>query len=116
MGQLKSLEVSASGDAGFDREVWRQVLGPSINAWILLAESDPAALETREESEIDGTAAPTVQFVEMEYDNACKIVTMVNEDIMALKAVIDGTGSLTPQIQANASLMMIGWVPTKWEK
>jgi dynein heavy chain 2 len=114
--QLKSLEVSASGDAGFDREVWRQVLGPSINAWILLAESDPAALETREESEIDGTAAPTVQFVEMEYDNACKIVTMVNEDIMALKAVIDGTGSLTPQIQANASLMMIGWVPTKWEK
>ena len=114
--QLKSLEVSASADAGFDREVWRQVLGPAINAWVLLAESDPSALEMRDEKEIDGTAPPTVQFVEMEYDNACRIVNVVNEDIMALKAVIDGTGPLTPQIQANAALMMINWVPTKWEK
>jgi len=114
--QLKSLEVSSSSDAGFDREVWRQVLGPSINAWNLLAESDPSALEMRDEKDIDGTAAPTVQFVEMEYDNACKIVSIVGEDIGALQAVIEGTGSLTPQIQANAALMMINWVPTKWEK
>ena len=49
-------------------------------------------------------------------DNAVELVKIVNNDVMAIKSVVYGTGMLTPAIQTNAETMIVGWVPGKWEK
>jgi|OM-RGC.v1.032529649 hypothetical protein len=62
--QLKSLEASGgAGGGGFDRKLWKALLGPSLESWDRLS-SNPAALD-----------------VKVQATMVCKYVSMVHRQL-----------------------------------
>jgi dynein heavy chain 2 len=114
--QLKSLEASGGGAAGgFDRALWRVMLGPSLDSWERLSQN-PAALDYDKGKPLPDDATPVQLFVEMEYNNAIAVVQMVDADVRAIRSVVYDGALVTPEVLKNAGTMMTGWVPGKWER
>lgn len=114
--QLKSLEAAGGGSGGgFDRAKWKALLGPSLDSWDRLS-ANPAALGNVKGGAMPDDATPVQLFVEMEYTNAVKLVTMVDADVRAIRSVVYDGALVTPAILKNAGTMMTGWVPGKWER
>jgi dynein heavy chain 2 len=109
--------LSAKGAAQkFDREVWRERLGPIIETWQKLAGTEVLSKPDDDgESGGDG-AAPVDSFVLMEHMAAWQIVMFVDASLKALRKVVHGTGLLTSAVQATAMALLAGGVPAAWEK
>ncbi|GBG24746.1 Cytoplasmic dynein 2 heavy chain 1 [Hondaea fermentalgiana] len=121
VASLKALAAHATAAGGFDRQVWRRKLAPLIALWDRHHRSgDSRACQTVESKGPDdqgdgGESDPVMVFVRTETQRAQAIVDKVNASIRNLSAVLDGTGLLTPQIQAHAQALLQHEVPADWE-
>ena len=116
--QLKALSLSGMAGSKFDREKWRQGLGPIIEMWKNLKSSSPAVDSRPDNSGGRGgaNASPMEMFVVSEMGLAYEIVVSVDATIEAIKQVVYGTGLLTPMIQSAATELLAGRVPGGWMK
>jgi len=110
---LRRLEHAASAATRFNREVWRQKLGPLVDMWQKLTQSSREAL-ARHRVEVSSDMPPVDQFLLFEYQFACSVVTSVNAALNAIHSVAFGAGHLTPAIQATAAALLAGEVPASW--
>jgi dynein heavy chain 2 len=125
-GVIKQLLALSTLDAEankFDREKWRAQLGPVLELWQQLTSSTPGLLnkksKDREASNIGAAGSdkePLEDFVGMESDLAGDLCTSVDSALGALKKVLFGSGLLTPVIQAAATALLSGTVPSDWTK
>jgi len=125
------------GEGGFDREQWRISLGPILDLWTRLKESNDGLLsggkglkssprkkggkgakeEERKSGEGGKEKTPPVEiFVDVENDFAANLCNTVNADLQAINKVVFGSGLLTPSVLKVAGELMKGVVPSNWEK
>ena len=124
--QLKKLAISSVSSDKFDREHWKIGLGPIVELWDKLVKSSKHVLSKPEAKgrgksggnrpEDISQRPPLQQFILMESQFAYETTVFVDGCIKALKRVIYGAGLLTPQIQNDASALLSGHVPARWEK
>jgi dynein heavy chain 2 len=126
---LRALSVSAAEVTKFDREKWREKLGPVLELWQTLSSSSPGLIGRKVDKRVTAgghneTAAsggkkqhdPVDDFVTMQYELAGDICGMVDGTMNALKKVLFGTGLLTPQIQSVAKSLLGDTIPNEWFK
>ena len=119
--QLRALSTLDAEASKFDREKWRAQLGPVLELWQQLTSSTPGLLNKRVKDRDGPVGAaggagkdPVDDFVAMESDLAGDLCTNVDAALAALKKVLFGSGLLTPAIQAAATALLSGAVPSDW--
>lgn len=127
---LATVDAEASK---FDREKWRAQLGPVLELWQSMTSSNPGIINRRlKRADTSGPGNqgpgggnamankkmldPLDDFVNMEFDLAGDICAEVDSSLNALKKVLFGSGLLTPAIQAVATSLLSGAVPSDWSK
>lgn len=135
--QLRAMGTVGVGEGGFDREQWRTVLGPILDLWSRLKESNEGLLAggkglrtSPKKGGRDGSRGesksgeggrgdermPVDIFVEMETDFAANLCKTVDADLQAINKVVYGSGLLTPSVLKVAGELLKGTVPAKWDK
>ncbi|GMH82520.1 hypothetical protein TrST_g11065 [Triparma strigata] len=127
--KLGMMSSAGLGSGGFDREEWKKSLGPLLQLWSKLMESnDDLDLAGRGRSPVKGDRGgdggkggkaakdPVALFVGMEYEFALDLVSTVNSALTTLKKILYGSGLLTPDALKIAAELMRGAVPAVWEK
>lgn len=115
---LRRLAVSSSLSAKFDREVWRSQLRPVLTAWTAYSGANDRAIlrkpapAGRDEAKL----SPVDSFVLLEGARAFELVTVVQSSLGAISSVVEGTGLLTPDIQADGMALLAGNVPSRWSR
>lgn len=122
--QLRMLSAIDSQGGKFDRDKWRAQLSPILDLWQQLTTSSPGLLATKRSIGSSATASPAARnavtsspiddFVGMEFELAGELCNMIDLSMQALKKVLFGSGLLTPTIQAIASSLISGFVPSEW--
>ncbi|CAM9131219.1 unnamed protein product, partial [Ectocarpus sp. 4 AP-2014] len=128
---LRRLGAASIGGGSFDREIWRNRLGPLLEAWDKMASSisNSSAAATagagrrgsrrisaeKATSGAEGRQLPPVDaFVAMEAEAAVCLCEIVAASLGSVKKVVYGTALLTPAIQATGGALIAGRVPPAW--
>lgn len=113
--QLKSLQAVSAEELHFDKEKWTEQLNPILQLWqnVFKAQIFRAIKVTQDDLR---TPDPVDQFVFMEMISVKKILAFVNESIVSIIKVLEGTEMLTPKIQSEATALLKNQVPAAWEK
>lgn len=133
IGQLKALSSNEQSVGSFDREKWRQLLGPILENWTKWTYSfgnelsgDPSltsgskTLHIRTEGSDSGKGTAVAQlepvdaFVSLENEYAIDLTQQIHSALSNLKKVLYGTEMLTPAIQSIATSLLRGVVPPLW--
>lgn len=113
--QLKSLQAVSAEELRFDKEKWTEQLSPIISLWqnVFRVDVFKSVRIGREELK---ASDPVDQFVYMEMQSIKKILGFVQESIVSINKVLQGTEMLTPKIQSEATALLKNSVPESWEK
>ncbi|CAN0116433.1 unnamed protein product [Ectocarpus sp. 12 AP-2014] len=128
---LRRLGAASIGGGSFDREIWRNGLGPLLEAWDKMASSISNSSVAaaggagrrgsrrisagKTTSGAEGRQLPPVDaFVAMEAEAAVCLCEIVAASLGSVKKVVYGTALLTPAIQATGGALIAGRVPPAW--
>ncbi|PRP81711.1 hypothetical protein PROFUN_10811 [Planoprotostelium fungivorum] len=112
---INSLKVLTSvGGTGmrFNREKWNQELGPMIQLWQKLTESNKNIVEGKISMKPD--VPPVEGFVYLENQACHNLCKKVNGILSNIQKVIAGTTMLTPAIATAGQQLLTGTVPMSW--
>ncbi|CAM9134737.1 unnamed protein product [Chrysoparadoxa australica] len=120
--QLRHLSIASLEGSKFQREQWRERLGPIIESWDKLAASSPD-IKKKGPRRLSKTGQvthsdmdPVDAFVVMEEASASELCSMVDHSLGLLKKVVYGTALLTPQVHALGTALMANELPGEWTK
>lgn len=108
------MTLASASTEGFDREKWRSSLSPVLDCWTDLLRQ-PGAKEVVDVHSLSSHRDPLTVFVRQQMSMGNKIVAWVDEQLRAIRRVVNGTGLLTPTIQKQATALIASSVPSKWE-
>lgn len=112
--QLRLMTSCTTSGSKFDREKWRQQLGPIIELWEKLVPRTKQRNGGESTTESIENSSPIEGFVFMESLFSLNLVKSVYDMIDGIKKVIYGTGMLTPNIQTTGLALLSGTVPDTW--
>ena len=121
---LRTLSAAKmASSAKYDREKWREKIGPLLEVWLRLVENAGGAsvvMAKKSSAALysggGGSSSndPVDDFLVMESAAAGEVCSAVDGTMTALKRVLFGTGLLTPSVQAAAVSLLAGQIPAEW--
>lgn len=118
LSQLRKLAVSGSDSGRFNREAWRQQLGPLLQLWDQELAADGSSLlkKPMRVSIAESKLGPIDGFVVFEARTIYQLVQKVNSAIKGIQSVVYGSGLLSPLIMEDGNVMLKGETPWRWAK
>jgi dynein heavy chain 2 len=116
---LKSIVIASEEGNKFDRDRWANSLTPILMYWRKIVDPNKNILFATEETTSktsDKTVTDPIQvFVNLEFKNAKALVKFVEARLKEIDEVVKGTALLTSNIQSDASALLSGLIPDKWQ-
>ena len=118
--QLRALSALDVEPTKFDKEKWKAQLRPILDMWQQMTTTSQGILGAARRGSFSGRRQqqqdPVDDFVSMEHELAGELCATVDSALSAIKKVLFGTGLLTPVIQAAATALLSGAVPSDWTR
>ena len=112
---LKRLAVSSSLSSRFDRTVWQKLLSPMLVLWNRLTQGNNT-LAGRKIEQKNLELTPVDSFVILESEKVRGLMLMVHKVLSVLDDVCNKGALLTPQAQADGTVLVKGETPWRWAK
>jgi dynein heavy chain 2 len=109
--QLRAMSTMDVEINKYDREKWRESLGPTLDMWKKMYDGVGSKGKGGKGSSKNN---PIRDFIDMECNLTTELCSTIDAAIASLNKVLFGSGLLTPAIQATAIALLSDRVPGEW--
>lgn len=114
--QLASVSGAAEGGASAaNTKAWKEQLGPLWKLWENVSKAQLSKIKHVEVRPVNVDDSPVVAFILMDAAEAARLGEKVSNSLTNIQKVANGSGLSTPEIVAEASSMIRGETPPKWQ-
>jgi dynein heavy chain 2, cytosolic len=115
INSLKNLQLVSAQELRFDKQKWQELLNPICSLWQNIYKKEDYS-QVRISKKDQESQDPVDQFVFMEVQAVLAILRKVNDSVMSIIGVLNGSEMLTPTIEMEATALLKNTVPATWEK